>query len=115
MRLPSVLLASLCALLASCASEPTLRQTGPPPDVELGPVLESMANKGLVMDMPYGDATYYLLMPGLIGFMEFSFIRRRADLPHPFMAGTAVAKTICDTAGISASATCACKKSPPKW
>ena len=40
MRLPSALLASLCGLLASCASEPTVEQAGRPPEVELGPVLE---------------------------------------------------------------------------
>jgi NAD-dependent dihydropyrimidine dehydrogenase PreA subunit len=54
--------------------------------VELDAILESMANKGLVMDMPYGGETYYLLMPGLIGFMEFTFMRRRADLPMAELA-----------------------------
>jgi len=53
---------------------------------ELDAILESMANKGLVMDMPYGDETYYLLMPGLIGFMEFTFMRRRTDLPMAELA-----------------------------
>lgn len=48
---------------------------------ELRPVLERMADKGLVMDMPYGDTTYYLLMPGLIGFFEFTFMKNRTDLP----------------------------------
>jgi NAD-dependent dihydropyrimidine dehydrogenase PreA subunit len=43
--------------------------------------LESMADKGLVMDLPYAGTVYYLLVPGLIGFMEFSFMRRRKDLP----------------------------------
>jgi len=47
----------------------------------LAPVLETMADKGLVMDMPYAGTTYYLLMPGLIGFFEFTFMKRRADLP----------------------------------
>ncbi len=46
----------------------------------LRPILETMADKGLVMDLPYGDQTYYLLVPGLIGFMEFTFMRRRAQL-----------------------------------
>jgi ferredoxin len=45
------------------------------------PILETMADKGLVMDLPYGDATYYLLMPGLIGFFEFTFMKNRTDLP----------------------------------
>ena len=48
---------------------------------QLRPVLEGMADKGLVMDLPYAGTTYYLLVPGLIGFMEFTFMRRRADLP----------------------------------
>ncbi len=45
------------------------------------PILETMANKGLVMDLQYGKTTYYLLMPGLIGFFEFTFMKQRADLP----------------------------------
>ncbi len=55
--------------------EPTLRDH-----------LESMANKGLVMDLPYSGTTYYLLMPGLIGFMEFTFMRKREDLPMDRLA-----------------------------
>jgi len=43
--------------------------------------LDSMADKGLVMDTTYGGKTYYLLMPGLIGFFEFSFMKQRNDLP----------------------------------
>jgi len=48
---------------------------------ELDGILESMANKGLVMDLPYSGTRYYMLMPGLIGFFEFTFMRRRSDLP----------------------------------
>ncbi|NBC15060.1 MAG: 4Fe-4S ferredoxin [Gammaproteobacteria bacterium] len=48
---------------------------------ELDGILESMANKGLVMDLPYAGETYYMLMPGLIGFFELTFMRRRTDLP----------------------------------
>ena len=43
--------------------------------------LEQMANKGLVMDMPHKGSVYYLLLPGLIGFFEFTFMKQRADLP----------------------------------
>jgi ferredoxin len=50
---------------------------------ELRGVLEAMANKGLVMDLPYGGTTYYLLIPGLIGFMEFTFMRRKPILTEP--------------------------------
>ena len=52
----------------------------------LQPQLESMANKGLVMDLPYSGTSYYLLMPGLIGFMEFTFMRNRTDLPMKKLA-----------------------------
>jgi len=48
---------------------------------ELLPLLESMANKGIIMDMPYEGTTYYLLLPGLIGFFEFTFMKNRTDLP----------------------------------
>jgi ferredoxin len=48
---------------------------------ELLPILDTMADKGLVIDMPYNGTVYYLLMPGLIGFFEFTFMKRRADLP----------------------------------
>ncbi|WP_462321712.1 4Fe-4S binding protein [Halochromatium sp.] len=60
-------------------------RTGLPP-AELDGILESMANKGLVMDLPVGSETYYLLVPGLIGFMEFSFMRDRGDLPQAELA-----------------------------
>ena len=48
---------------------------------QLLPVLERMADKGLIMDMPYAGKTYYLLLPGLIGFFEFTFMKNRSDLP----------------------------------
>ncbi|MBK1717214.1 4Fe-4S dicluster domain-containing protein [Thiocystis violacea] len=60
--------------------EELAERTGLPPE-HLQPVLERMADKGLVMDLPYAGTTYYLLVPGLIGFMEFTFMRRRTDLP----------------------------------
>jgi ferredoxin len=48
---------------------------------DLAPKLERMAEKGLVADMPVGDTVYWLLMPGLIGFFEFTFMKKRTDLP----------------------------------
>jgi ferredoxin len=56
------------------------RQTGLSA-LQLLPVLEKMADKGLIMDLSYNNTTYYLLMPGLIGFFEFTFMKQRADLP----------------------------------
>ncbi len=31
--------------------------------------------RGWVMDMPYGGEVYYLLLPGLIGFFEMTFMK----------------------------------------
>jgi len=45
------------------------------------PLLDSMADKGLIMDMVYGRRTFYLLLPGLIGFFELTFMKKRQDLP----------------------------------
>ncbi len=56
------------------------RATGIEKD-KLAEILESMADKGLVMDLQYGKTIYYLLMPGLIGFFEFTFMKQRVDLP----------------------------------
>ncbi len=47
----------------------------------LAALLETMADKGLVIDMPHKGTVYYLLLPGLIGFFEFTFMKQRADLP----------------------------------
>ena len=54
---------------------------------DLVPKLERMAEKGLVADMPCGDTVYWLLMPGLIGFFEFTFMKKRTDLPMAKVAG----------------------------
>lgn len=53
---------------------------------KLQPKLEEMADKGLVMDTTYGGKTFYLLMPGFIGFFEFSFMKQRMDLPAAELA-----------------------------
>ncbi|MBC8402949.1 MAG: 4Fe-4S dicluster domain-containing protein [Candidatus Marinimicrobia bacterium] len=63
------------------ATLPELIELTDLPEEELLPVLESMANKGIIMDLPYGDKTYYLLMPGVIGFIEFTFMKNRTDIP----------------------------------
>ena len=56
------------------------------PSEDLLPQLEQMCEKGLVMDLPYEGETYYLLMPGLIGFFEFTFMKSRTDLPKAKIA-----------------------------
>ena len=68
------------------ATLPELIRATKIPEEELLPILEKMADKGLVMDLPYNGTTYYLLMPGLIGFMEFTFMKNRTDLPMEKLA-----------------------------
>ena len=63
------------------ATLPELARRTKIPESELAPILEGMAEKGLVMDMPFSGTTYYLLMPGLIGFFELTFMKNRSDLP----------------------------------
>ncbi|MDZ7262399.1 MAG: 4Fe-4S dicluster domain-containing protein [candidate division KSB1 bacterium] len=47
---------------------------------ELEPLLNRMAEKGLVMDFQNREGkTYYILCPTVIGFFEFSLMRRRQD------------------------------------
>lgn len=46
---------------------------------QLKPILESMAIKGLVIDMPRRDTVYYSLAPIMIGFFEYTFMRARED------------------------------------
>ena len=62
-----------------------LRRTGLD-ESELLPILEQLADKGIIMDLPYGGTTYYLLLPGLIGFFEFTFMKNRTDLPMAELA-----------------------------
>lgn len=63
------------------ATLPELARLTKIPAKELLPLLERMADKGLIMDMPYDGEVYYLLLPGLIGFFEFTFMKNRTDLP----------------------------------
>ncbi len=42
---------------------------------ELSEILDNMANKGLVLDIPRRDETYYVLAPMVIGFFEYTFMR----------------------------------------
>ncbi len=46
----------------------------------LKPILDGMAEKGLVIDLQRGNGeTYYVLLPTVIGFFEFSMMRVRQD------------------------------------
>lgn len=59
--------------------------TGLPAD-ELAKNLDNMADKGLVIDVPRRDVTYYMLAPMVIGFFEHTFMRVRTGLDMREMA-----------------------------
>ncbi len=44
-------------------------------DQELKIILEQMAAKGLVVDIPRKDTVYYMLSPMVVGFFEYTFMR----------------------------------------
>jgi hypothetical protein len=48
---------------------------------DLAPILESMAAKGLVVDMPRRERALYSLSPLIIGFFEYTFMRTGGSLP----------------------------------
>lgn len=82
----SILFTKEEAYVASCfpLEEATLAEMSAATGIdetELQPILESLANKGIVTDTPYGGETYYFLMPGVIGFFEFTFMKNRSDIP----------------------------------
>jgi Na+-translocating ferredoxin:NAD+ oxidoreductase RNF subunit RnfB len=54
--------------------------------IELRPILEGMAEKGLVIDFGKNGRIYYILSPTLLGFFEFTFMRVRRDVPQKELA-----------------------------
>jgi formate hydrogenlyase subunit 6/NADH:ubiquinone oxidoreductase subunit I len=61
------------------------RRTGKSPDA-LRPLLERMAEKGLVMDFEHKGRVEYILSPTVLGFFEFAFMRVRDDIPQKEIA-----------------------------
>jgi Pyruvate/2-oxoacid:ferredoxin oxidoreductase delta subunit len=49
-------------------------------DQRLKPILDSMADKGLVLDIPRKDTCFYFLAPMVIGFFEYTFMRVRDNV-----------------------------------
>ncbi|MDD3023822.1 MAG: (Fe-S)-binding protein, partial [Syntrophomonadaceae bacterium] len=47
---------------------------------ELKPILDRMADKGLVMDFPRRETSFYMLAPMVIGFFEYTFMRTRDEV-----------------------------------
>jgi len=54
---------------------------------ELQPILESMADKGLVLDIPRKETCFYFLAPMVIGFFEYTFMRVRHNVDMKELAG----------------------------
>lgn len=52
----------------------------------LQPRLDSMATRGLVMDLEHEGQRFYTLSPIAIGFFEFTFMRTRGELPQKELA-----------------------------
>ncbi|MFQ6016449.1 MAG: 4Fe-4S binding protein [Anaerolineae bacterium] len=44
-------------------------------------LVESLTQKALVLDYKRGDQTFYFLTPTVIGFFEYTFMKRDSDLP----------------------------------
>jgi len=53
---------------------------------KLGAVLESMTDKGLVIDVPREGGTWYALAPPVMGFLEYTFMKRNEHLPMKRLA-----------------------------
>ena len=47
---------------------------------QLTPILDNMANKGLLIDFPRRDTSYYMMTPMVIGFFEYTFMRVRDEV-----------------------------------
>ena len=58
------------------------------PEARLLPMLERMADVGTVMDLvhPKTGQVRYLLSPPVVGFFEFSLMKRREDIDQPALA-----------------------------
>jgi len=58
------------------------------PEAALGPRLDAMCDKGIVMDLvhPRTGAASYLLSPPVVGFFEYSLMRAQDSIPKKRMA-----------------------------
>ena len=54
---------------------------------ELKNILDNMAKKGLLLDLPRKNGVIYMLTPMVIGFFEYTFMRVRDDIDMKEMAG----------------------------
>jgi Pyruvate/2-oxoacid:ferredoxin oxidoreductase delta subunit len=58
------------------------------PEAEIQSRLEGLADKGLILDLynPRTEKMYYLVAPPVVGFVEFTMMRRRDDLDQLALA-----------------------------
>ena len=78
--------AEVASRMPTVCSMPTLaRRTGRTED-DLGPMVDTMAAKGLVVDLENHGQRYVALAPVVIGFFEFTFMRVREDAPMEQLA-----------------------------
>ncbi len=78
--------ADLAAQMPTLGSlEAVARRVGRPVD-QLEPVVDTMARKGLVLDLEHRGRRYVALAPVVIGFFEFTFMRVREDAPMAELA-----------------------------
>ncbi len=54
---------------------------------KLKAILDGMADKGLVLDIPRKEVFYYMLAPMVVGFFEYTFMRVRTDIDMRELAG----------------------------
>lgn len=76
---PEAVIGSKFPMLPSTL-ESISQKAGMPPE-ELKPHLESMAEKGLVVDVNRKGTTFYALSPLVVGWFEFTFMRVTDKLP----------------------------------
>lgn len=48
--------------------------------VQLTPILDDMASKGLLIDFPRRETSFYMMTPMVVGFFEYTFMRVRAEI-----------------------------------
>jgi ferredoxin len=78
--------AELAAQMPTLCSLPGLASRVGRPVEELGPVVDEMARKGLVVDLEHRGERWVSLAPVVIGFFEFTFMRVRDDTPVDVLA-----------------------------
>ncbi len=78
--------AQIAARMPTVCSMKTLARRTRRTEADLGPIVDEMAAKGLVMDLDHKGERYVALAPVVIGFFEFTFMRVREDAPMEQLA-----------------------------